>query len=131
VVIKNSDGLCLLRATGLGIDYCQQLENPTCPVARRNYRTNRRGDSDRCTRQRQIAHGLREAAGLSEHVGYYGIEQIKILQEHLDSDGYQLYIFDVAKFKAVVFPPSNVGRDVPTEKRIYLELKNYHFNFIR
>lgn len=100
-MIDNDDELCLARAIVVG--QARHERNIDAEHGRR-YDNIRRGERKRNTAQKKAAVELMEQAGLAEHSGGCGLEEIQKIQDDvLTPGGWQLKVFWKENFGGLLF----------------------------
>jgi hypothetical protein len=116
VKIENKgDNLCCARAIVTG--KAEIDEDP-------QYNTIKRGDRNRNTLQKRLAQQLMEEAGLGDHQGPCGLDDLKLLQNVLEPD-YQVKVFSKELCGGLYFKG-----EVQADKVIHLYLHGNHVDLI-
>uniref|UniRef100_A0A914UUB4 DNA-directed DNA polymerase n=1 Tax=Plectus sambesii TaxID=2011161 RepID=A0A914UUB4_9BILA len=119
ITINNNDNLCCARAIVTGI---ASLHKDESPEAKKCYDVIRQGDRARCTAQRKKAEELMDQAGLKNHKGACGLDELKKLQEAVKD--YQLKVFWKENFNKLWF------KGPEKENVISLYLHDDHYDVI-
>jgi len=112
-----NDELCLARSIVSGVSYLNQ-EDPTF-----QWESVRKGDRGRRTAQKKRAQKLMKDAGLENHKGFCGEEELTKLQRVLEGE-YQIILFSSSAGNSVTFKG-----ETECERKLYLYLDEEHYLF--